>query len=367
MTGYLSKMGPDEWRYPQPARLAEGHLTVSEEPRHEIYWAEYGNPSGEPVLFVHGGPGGGTEPSLARFFDPARYRVLLFDQRGCGRSRPSAAVDPEGALRDNTTPHLIEDILALRRHRGITGKMHVFGGSWGSTLSLAYAIAHPDTVQTLILRGIFLCRTKDLDYFYQGNAATYAEDPYDTRLPGTYQCYPEAWKAFVEVIAPEDRHDMVKAYAKIFARKPENDAEREMQTRAAVAWSVWEGSTSYLAQDLSQLSHFAEPDFAKTFARIENHYFMNGAFLGGSGEQNRGQNYILENVARIKHIPVHIVHGRYDLVCPMFQAEELVRALVAAGAPRPDYRLTPAGHSMRERENHRELVDIMDHLPTMTT
>lgn len=360
MSAYLSKLNDHEFRYPAAAPRARGHLTVQETPRHDLYWEEYGNPQGEPVLVVHGGPGGGSDPSMARYFDPARYRVVLFDQRGCGKSVPSAASDPEHALLDNTTQHLIADMLKLRTHVQIEGKTHVFGGSWGSTLSLAYAIAHPELVQTLVLRGIFLCRRYDVDFFYQGNAVHFAEDPYDQRLPGTYQCYPEAWRAFVEVIDPAQRHDMVKAYATLFA----GGASAE-QTRAAVAWSVWEGSTSYLAQDLSQLGRFAEPHFALAFARIENHYFMNGAFLGGAGETNRDQNFLLENVARIKDIPVHIVHGRYDLVCPMVQAEQLVAALVAAGAPRPDYRLTAAAHSMRERENYHALVDIMDGLPRM--
>lgn len=365
MTRYQSKLESDEWKYPMPALLSSGLLRVSDSPRHDIYYADYGNPRGEPVMFVHGGPGGGTEPNLSRFFDPGRYRVVLFDQRGCGRSAPSASREPEQALLANTTGDLIGDISSLRAHLGIGRKMHVFGGSWGSTLALAYAIAHPETVQTLILRGIFLCRKKDLDYFYQGNAARYADDPYDTDLPGTYQCYPEAWRPFVEVIAPEKRHDMIKAYAEIFALVPSSERERELQTQAAIAWSVWEGTTSYLAHDLSKPSKHTDPDFARAFALIENHYFMNGAFLGGSGEQNRGQNYLLAQAARLKDIPIHIVHGRYDLVCPMFQAEELVRALREAGAGTIDYRLTAAGHSMRERENHRELVDIMDHLPAM--
>jgi len=363
---YSSKMNADEWKYPpSPARRC-GLLPVSRAPKHELYWEEYGNPEGEPVLLLHGGPGGATQPSLARFFDPERYRTILFDQRGCGRSVPSASdVDAGPALLDNTTDHLISDILKLRETLAIEGKMHVFGGSWGSTLALAYAIAHPDTVQTLVLRGIFLCRRKDLDYFYQGNAATFARDPYDTRLPGTYMCFPEAWKPFVEVIAPEARHDMVKAYAELFNQSARSRADEERQTRAAVAWSVWEGVTSYLAQDLSDIGRFAEPSFARAFARIENHYFMNGAFMGGKGEANRGQNFILENVQRIKDIPVHIVHGRYDVVCPMFQAEELVAALKKAGARDIDYRLTPAGHSMQERENQRALTDIMDTLPRM--
>jgi len=363
---YLSKMNADEWKYPHAEARRSGHLLVSQAPGHELYWAEYGHPEGEVVLFLHGGPGGATLPSYARFFDPARYRVVLFDQRGCGRSRPSAS-DPDGtpALGDNTTDDLIADMVRLREALAIDEKAHVFGGSWGSTLALAYAIAHPDTVQTLILRGIFLCRQKDLDYFYQGNAAGFADDPYDTRLPGTYMCFPEAWKQYVEVIAPEARHDMVKAYAALFSQTPQSAADEALQTRAAVAWSVWEGITSYLAQDTSQPDRFADPRFARAFARIENHYFMNGAFLGGRGEANRTQSYLLENVHRIRHIPVHIVHGRYDVVCPRFQADELVHALEQAGARAIDYRVTPAGHSMQERENQRALTDIMDSLPRM--
>lgn len=365
MGTYLSKMSAAEWRYPQPALHASGALEVSEG-RHRIHWEEYGNPRGEPVLFMHGGPGGATKPALARFFNPERYRVILFDQRGCGKSTPSAADgDGRAALRENTTQHLIDDVLALRRTLGVTGTMHVFGGSWGSTFALAYAIAHPETVERLILRGIFLCRRKDLDFFYQGNAARFAEDPYDTSLPGTYICYPAAWRTFVEVIPPEKRGDMVKAYAELFADEADTPEAYERQTRAALAWSIWEGATSYLAQDLSDLGKFAEPEFARAFARIENHYFMNGAFLGGAGEANRDQNYILENVARIRDIPVHIVHGRYDLVCPLFQAEELVRALRAVGNTAIDYRVTAAGHSMEERENNRALTDIMDALPEM--
>ncbi|MFO1243388.1 MAG: prolyl aminopeptidase [Rickettsiales bacterium] len=355
-----------DWKYPQPSLIREGLLQVSEKPLHKIAWQEYGNPKGEAVVFIHGGPGGGCEPFMARFFNPDRYRIILFDQRGCGKSIPKASDDdPFPALQDNTTDHLISDVNQLRDELGINGKMHVFGGSWGSTLSLAYAIRHPEFVETLILRGIFLCRRKDLDYFYQGNAATYTENPYDTTLPGTYQRYPEPWKAYVETIAPEKRGDMVKAYAEIFARVPKNEAEHVEQMKAALAWSIWEGATSYLAQDLRTLSRFAEPEFAKAFARIENHYFMNGAFLGGSGEQNRDQNYILQNVDKIKDIPIYIVHGKFDEVCPRFQADELIAALVTAHATQLQYVFTIAGHSMLEYETHAKLVNIMDTLPLM--
>jgi proline iminopeptidase len=364
---YISTIHESEWTYPQPKANTSGLLNVSQLPAHSIYWEEYGNPKGEPVLFIHGGPGGGTAPVMARFFDPKRYRIILFDQRGCGKSVPSAAEDdPLPALADNSTPHLIGDIIQLRAHLNISGKMHVFGGSWGSTLALAYAIAHPETVATLILRGIFLCRRKDLDFFYQGNAAYYADAPGDTRLPGTYLCYPEAWKSYVEVIPPTQRSDMIKAYARRFAMQAGSDQDKAYATEVATAWSVWEGVTSYLAPDSSDHQKFADPVFARAFARIENHYFMNGAFLGGSGEENRNQDYLLSHIMRIKDIPVAIVHGRYDLVCPLFQAEELVSALRNAGNTAIDYRITAASHSMMERENALALVNIMDNLPALS-
>jgi proline iminopeptidase len=205
-----------DWKYPLPsAPKKDGQLKVGDQ--HEVYWHEYGNRNGAPVMFLHGGPGGGTEPKNARFFNPRRYRIILFDQRGCGKSQPNAGRNPLAALQDNTTCHLIEDIQALRKELNIEDPMHVFGGSWGSTLAMAYTIEHPDNVKTLILRGIFLCRRQDLNYFYQGNAENYDKSPHDSRLPGTYLFYPEAWKKFVEVIDAINRRDMVKAYAEIFA------------------------------------------------------------------------------------------------------------------------------------------------------
>ena len=360
-----SKIGDSEWRYPDAVPNDSGFLDVQSPVGHKIYWEEYGNPQGEPVMFLHGGPGGGCSPFMARFFDPKRYRVILFDQRGCGKSTPGAATDSITALTDNTTAHLIDDINKLKANRNITGKMHVFGGSWGSTLSLAYAIAHPQNVESLILRGIFLCRRKDLDYLYQGNAATIAGKPDDTAQPGAYQMYPEAWTDFVAAIPPAERNDMVGAYARIFAMVPKDQAERDLQDRAAIAWSVWEGLTSYMAQDTSDLGKFAEPDFAKTFARIENHYFMNGAFLGGSGEANRDNNFIIDNIDRLKDIPTYIVHGRFDVVCPVFQADELVTAFKRAGHKQIEFYRTTAGHSQLERENYLTLVDIMDKLPVL--
>ncbi|WFD26561.1 hypothetical protein MNAN1_001544 [Malassezia nana] len=363
---YLSQVTSADWSYPQSEPVAQGHLDVQSS-GHQIYWAEYGNPQGEPVMCVHGGPGGGSDAYMARFFAPERYRVVVFDQRGCGQSSPSASDDDAlPALVNNTTAHLIEDMNKLRAHRGITGPMHLFGGSWGSTLSLAYAIAHPENVARLILRGIFLCRQKDLDFFYQGNAAVFEQDPFDTSLPGSYQFFPEAWEEYVRVIPPSERHDMIRAYDAIFSREPSNEAELQHQIRAAQAWANWEGQTSYLARDTSKPNHYNEAHFAKAFARIENHYFINGAFLGGSGEANRQQNYILSHVDRLRTIPIHIVHGRYDMVCPLFQAEELVAALHRIGHKAVDFRRTPAGHSMLERDNCLALTDILDHLPPLT-
>jgi proline iminopeptidase len=361
---YSSVMTPADWKYPQPPLRASGWLEVQKDPVHNIYWEEYGKPDGETVMVFHGGPGGGTNPSMARYFDPDRYRIILFDQRGCGKSIPNAKdTDAIPALADNTTPHLIDDVNRLRDALGIKDRMHVFGGSWGSTLALAYAIDHPDKVRTLILRGIFLCRRKELDYFYQGNAAAYDRDPFDSAKPGAYLYYPEAWKAFVEIIPPGERDDMIRAYSRIFAMNPETEEQRARLLAAASAWTIWEGVTSYLAQDISDLGKYAEPDFAMTFARIENHYYMNGAFLGGSGERNRDNNYLLENADKLRDIPVYIVHGRFDVVSPMFQADELVRALQLAGNTRINLRRTPAGHSMNELMNNQALTAIMDELP----
>ena len=206
-------------------------------------------------MFLHGGPGAGCQKFFTHFFNPERYRVILFDQRGCGKSTPSASDDDAtAALTDNTTAHLIDDVLRLRRELDIHGKMHVFGGSWGSTLALAYAIAHPETVQSLILRGVFLCRRADVDYFFQGNAADFALDPLGIRVPGTYLDFPAAWAHFVTEIPPEDRGDVVKGLAKIFAEQPQNEAERERVLKAASACVAWESSASRLKGDESSQS-----------------------------------------------------------------------------------------------------------------
>ena len=351
-----SKVTDSDWKYPLNPANRRGTVAVDE--IHTIAWEEYGNPAGEPVLFLHGGPGGACAPVLSRFFDPARYRVILFDQRGCGHSRPSVATDgPALALTNNTTDHLIADIVKLRDALDITTRMHVFGGSWGSTLAMAYAIRHPETVATLILRGIFIGGREDLHYFYQGNAATYTTDPFGLTEPGAYVSYPEAWRDFVEVIPPDQRDDMMKAYKAIFDMVPTTEAERERQLKAALAWSIWEGVVSNMIPDLADVGKFEDAAFAVCFAQIEAHFFANHLFL------KPGQ--LLDGVSAFAKIPVHIVHGRYDQVCPLTQAELLVEALGKVGAKPASYIKTIAGHSMMERENYLALTAIMDNLPRM--
>ena len=351
--------------YPNSLCRNSGYLTVQEHPQHRIYWEEYGSADGEPVMFMHGGPGAGSHKSFARFFNPDRYRVVLFDQRGCGNSTPSAGGDDAtAALTDNTTAHLIGDVLRLRQELNIHGKMHIFGGSWGSTLALAYAIAHPETVQTLILRGVFLCRKVDVDYFFQGNAADFALNPLATPVPGTYLDFPTAWQQFIAEIPADDRGDVVNALAKIFAVPPQNEADRERALKAASACVAWESNTSRLRRNENSQSR-PNPEYALTAARILVHYMVSGGFLGGSGDADRDNNYILDHVHRIKDIPVHIVHGRYDRVCHLYQPEALVRSLRGAGNNDVNYFITTAGHSSLEPETDSRLCTIMNDLPSM--
>ena len=346
----------DEWTYPQGEPLRTGWLRVDTAPDHELYWEEYGRADGEPVMFLHGGPGGACAPVMSRFFDPERYRVILFDQRGCGKSRPTVAADgPEKALAHNTTDYLVADINALRDELGITGKMHVFGGSWGSTLALVYAIRNPDKVASLILRGIFLGSKEDLLYMYQGNAATFADKPYGLTEPGAYIAYPDEWKAFVEVIPAELRGDMMGAYKAIFDSVPTTEPERQRQLQAALAWSVWEGTISNMIPAASDPGKFGEAAFALSFAQIEAHFFAHDLFLK-EGE-------ITDGVGALKDVPVHIVHGRFDQVCPLTQASRLVEALEKAGTPPATYVITDAGHSAMEGQTVLALTAIMDGLP----
>jgi len=299
-----------------------GWLRVSE--LHEIYWEESGNPAGKPVVFLHGGPGGGTDARMRRFFDPARYRIVLFDQRGCGQSRPHAS------LIDNTTLHLVADIERLREFLGIE-RWQVFGGSWGSTLALAYAQAHPAQVTELVLRGCFLVRPWEFRWFY--------ESP-----DGAGALFPDLYEEFVKPIPPAERGELMQAY---YRRLTSDNAA--LRASAARAWSIWEGATSFLRLNSDYLAKFEQDAFAEAFARIECHYFINGGFL-------RNPTQLLDDVPKIRHLPCTIVQGRYDVVCPMKSAWDLHRAW-----PEADLRIVAdAGHSAFEPGIISELVAATD-------
>lgn len=307
-------------QYPELEANFTGRLKVSE--IHELYYEESGNPKGDPVVFVHGGPGGGSSPKNRRYFDPEHYRIILFDQRGCGQSTPHAD------LRDNTTWDLVEDMEKLRTHLKIE-KWHVFGGSWGSTLSLAYAETHPAHVKSLCLRGIFLCRPKEIQWFYQKGASF---------------IFPDFWDEYLKPIPAAERGDLVKAYYKRLTSE-----DRATRLEAAKAWSVWEGSTSRLYPDQDLMHDFNDPDFATAFARIECHYFTNNAFF-------KTDNWLIENVGAIKKIPTTIIQGRYDVVCPAESAWELHKAF-----PEAKMIMVPdAGHSAMEPGILKALVATMD-------
>jgi proline iminopeptidase len=293
---------------------------------------------------------------MARFFDPKRYRIILFDQRGCGKSTPNVAAHGAAeALADNTTDNLIADIVRLRDALDIDGRMQVFGGSWGSTLAMAYAIAHPEHCANLILRGIFLGHAEDLAFMYQGNAATYAEDPYALTEAGAYVSYPDAWARFLAPINPSERGDMMKAYKAIFDRTPASEGERQRQLDAALAWSIWEGAISNMIVEAGEDSAFGDPAFALCFAQIEAHYFANALFLA--------PDHIIAGASTLARLPIHIVHGRFDMAAPLSQASRLVEALRAAGGEPASYVVTNAGHSMFELQNALALTAIMDGLP----
>jgi proline iminopeptidase len=283
--------------------------TISVTEPHRLYLEQSGNPEGIPVLFVHGGPGGGTRPIDRCFFDPDKYRIILFDQRGSGKSTPHAALD------DNNTDALVADIETLREHLGID-RWVIFGGSWGSTLGLVYAQTYPECVMGLMLRGIFLCRDEDIQWFYQRGAS---------------QVFPDYWLQFEQIIPLAERGDMLGAY---YARLiGDNEFER---MAAAKAWSVWEGRCATLRANESLVEHFANPHLAMAMARIEAHFFINKAFLE--------PDQILNNCHRLKNIPGYIVHGRYDMVCPVNQAFDLSKAW-------PEAQLTiiaDAGHASGE-------------------
>lgn len=294
--------------YPEIEPFDSGYLEVS--PVHSLYYEQCGNADGKPVVFLHGGPGGGGGTKPRRFFDPRVYRIVLFDQRGCGRSRPHAS------LEDNTTWHLVDDIERLREHLGID-RWQVFGGSWGSTLALAYAETHPERVTELVLRGIFMLRRQELLWFYQ---------------EGCSHVWPDAWEDFLAPIPEVERGDLLSAYHRRLT-----STDRAVRVEAAKAWSVWEASASMLRQDPDHIEHFGEDEFALAFARIESHYFVHGGFFDREGQ-------LLDNVDRIRHIPAVIIQGRYDVVCPMRSAWDLHRRW-----PEADFRIIPdAGHSAFE-------------------
>jgi proline iminopeptidase len=289
---------------------------------HSVYVEQAGRPDGIPVLVLHGGPGGGCSPAMRRYFDPRVYRVILFDQRGCGRSRPSASV------KDNTTWHLVADIERIRETLGIS-RWAVFGGSWGATLALIYAEAHPARVSHLVLRGVFMMTQVELKWFYGGGAG---------------QFWPETWARFAEMVPEDEREDLIAAYHK---RLFSGDMMQEV--KFARAWSAWENA---LASVYSNGQGGEAPaDYARAFARLENHYFTNGGFLDYDGQ-------ILAEADRIAEIPGVIVQGRYDMICPPQRAWELAQAW-----PNCELRMIRnAGHALSEPGISAELVRVMDEL-----
>lgn len=304
--------------YPEIAPYETGMLPLDS--LHTMYFEQCGNPQGMPVVFLHGGPGAGSSAVHRRFFDPAHYRIVIFDQRGAGRSRPL------GETRENTTPHLVADIERLRRHLGLE-RWIVFGGSWGSTLALAYAEAHPQAVRALVLRGIFLCRKSEIQWF----------------LYGMRVMAPEAWRAFSGYVPEAERGDLLKAYYRRLL-----DPDPAVHMPAARAWSIYEGTCCTLLPSPETVESFGQDVLALGLARMEAHYFSHGIFLP--------ENALLEGVDRIRHIPAVIVQGRYDLVCPIVTADELARAW-----PEAEYVIVPdAGHSAMEPGIRAALVAAME-------
>ena len=316
---------PINWLYPEIEPYRTGRLRVSDV--HDLHFEECGNPAGKPVVFLHGGPGGGTDGKMRRFFHPEKYRIVLFDQRGSGKSTPHASLEA------NTTWDLVEDTEKVREHLGIA-KWQVFGGSWGSTLALAYAERHPDRVTELVLRGIFLLRRKEIEWFYQEGASI---------------LFPDAWEPYLAHIPESERGDMVAAYH----RRLTSD-DPGVRLAAAKIWSGWEGATSKLLPDAAFTGHYEEDEFALAFARIEAHYFHNRGFFEVDDQ-------LLRDVGRIRHIPAVIVQGRYDVVCPIFSAWALHRAW-----PEADFIVTPdSGHSAFEAPNSRALVAATDRFASL--
>lgn len=301
--------------YPPCMPYDTGYYSADE---HNIYYEQCGNPDGKPALFLHGGPGGGGDVNVRRFFNPKIYRIIIFDQRGCGRSKPN------GLLSNNTTWDLVSDIESLRLKLNID-KWLVFGGSWGSTLALAYAQTHPSSVSEMILRGIFLLRKKELQWFYQEGASN---------------IFPEAWQNFIQIIDASKRHNLMSAYHQIF-----KGDDKELKLKAAIAWSQWEAATSSLSYESSRVDEFSNPHFALAFALIENHYFINQGFFDN-------ENQLIDGIQKIRNIPTVIVQGRYDMVCPIETAWE-----VSKNWPEASLIIAPfSGHTAFEKEITHELI-----------
>ncbi|MEO8464603.1 MAG: prolyl aminopeptidase [Gammaproteobacteria bacterium] len=306
--------------YPPIEPFDSGYLAVGD--GHEIYYEQCGNPRGKTAVFVHGGPGAGGDANARRFFDPAGYRIVVFDQRGAGRSLPHAS------LVANTTWHLVADMELLRRHLNIE-RWLVFGGSWGSTLALAYAETHPAVVTELVLRGIFLLRNAELQWFYQHGAS---------------MVFPELWQEFLAPIPPPERHDLLAAYHRRLTH-----TDTATQLAAARAWSIWEGATSSLWPNPMRTAQFGAAQFALALARIEAHYFVNRGFFAD-------ENHLLTGAEAIRGIPGVIVQGRYDMVCPIDTAFRLHGCW-----PEADLRVViDAGHSAYEPGITAELVTATD-------
>lgn len=310
--------------YPEIEPYDSGLLDVGDGNR--IHWETSGNPGGKPVVFLHGGPGGGSSPQHRRLFDPAAYRIVLIDQRGCGQSTPHASA-PDADLSTNTTWHLVADLERLREHLGVQ-RWQVFGGSWGSALALAYAETHPDRVTELVLRGIFTLRRKELDWYYQSGAG---------------YLFPDRWERFLAPVPVEERGDLMSAYHRLL-----HDPDPEVHGPAAIAWSIWEGATVSLLPRADLVDKYGDVTFATAFARIENHYFVNAGWF--ADEQ------LIRDAGRVADIPGVLVQGRYDVVTPATTAWELSMAWPQAELIIVD----DAGHAFDEPGILHHLIEATD-------
>ena len=310
--------------YPEIEPYETGMLDVGD--GQTLYWEASGNPEGKPAVYLHGGPGGASSANQRRVFNPEKYRIILFDQRGCGLSTPHAS-EPAADLEANTTWHLVADLERLRAHLGIDSWL-VCGGSWGSALALAYAQTHTEHVTELVVRGIFTLRPVELDWFYEGGAAA---------------IYPDLWESFLAPVPVDERGHLIEAYGRLL-----NDSDQAVRERAGIAWSTWESSTITLLQQPETIAHFTEPAFAVAFARIENHYFQNGGWFE--------PNQLIRDAGKLKDIPGVIVQGRYDMCTPAFTAWELHKAW-----PEAEFQVIPdAGHAFDQPGNLDAIIAATD-------